>query len=107
MHKDVNELIDLDSLIQLYDRANNELLIIPENTVTTSEPSVMKMNLIRQIIPCMFLCIYLVFIFNPFTLKSDIIFTILAKQVRVQLIKLQNVGFELWLYMKQFSMTVL
>ena len=39
MHKDVNELIDLDSLIQLYDRANNELLIIPENTVTTSKPS--------------------------------------------------------------------
>ena len=63
----MNELIDLDSPIQLYDRANNELLIIPGNTVTTSEPSVMKMNLIRQIIPCMFLCIYLVFIVNPIT----------------------------------------
>ena len=62
MHKDMNELIDLDSPIHLNDRANNELLIISEYTVTTSEPSVMKMNLIRQIIPCMFLCIYLVFI---------------------------------------------
>ena len=39
MHKDVNELTDLDSLIQLHDQANNELLIIPENTVTTSKPS--------------------------------------------------------------------
>ena len=39
MHKDVNELIDLYSPIQLYDWGNNELLIIPENTVTTSEPS--------------------------------------------------------------------
>ena len=39
LHKDVNELIDLDSHIQLHDRANNELLIIPENTATTSEPS--------------------------------------------------------------------
>ena len=39
MRKDVNELIDLDSPIQLYDRANNESLIIPENTVITREPS--------------------------------------------------------------------
>ena len=39
MHKDMNELIDLDSPIQLYDWANNELLIIPEKTITTSEPS--------------------------------------------------------------------
>ena len=45
--------------------------------------------------------------FNPVTLKSDIIFAILAKQVRVQLMQIQNVGFELRLNMKQLSMTVL
>ena len=39
MHKDVNEIIDLDSLIQLYDRAINELLSIPKNTFTISVPS--------------------------------------------------------------------
>ena len=37
MHKDVNELIDLDSPIQFYDWVNYELLIIPENTVVTSD----------------------------------------------------------------------
>ena len=38
MHMDVNELTDFDSPIQLHDQVNNELFIIPVNTVTTSEP---------------------------------------------------------------------
>ena len=38
MHMNVNELTDFDSPIQLHDQANNELFIIPVNTVTTSEP---------------------------------------------------------------------
>lgn len=39
MDEDVNELINLDSAIQLHDRENNELLVIPENTVTTRTSS--------------------------------------------------------------------
>ena len=46
MRKDVNELIDLDSPIQLYDRANNELLIIPEKQLLLVNHQVVKVNLI-------------------------------------------------------------
>ena len=70
MHKDVNELIDLDSPIQFYDWVNNELLIIPANTVVTSDEDEPDLSDHFMYV----FCIYLVFIFNPFSLKSDIIF---------------------------------
>ena len=75
MHKDVNELIDLDSPIQLYDQWNNEFLITPENTVATSVPSRDEDESDLSDHSTYVSCIYLVFIFDPFTLKSDIIST--------------------------------
>ena len=75
MHKDVNELIDLDSPIQLYDQGNNEFLITPENTVATSVPSRDEDESDLSDHSTYVSCIYLVFIFDPFTLKSDIIST--------------------------------
>ena len=53
MHKDVNELIDLDSPIQLYDRANNCLLSQKIQLLLVNH-QVMQMNLICRIIPCIF-----------------------------------------------------
>ena len=53
MHKDVNELIDLDSPIQLYVRANNCLLSQKIQLLLVNH-QVMQMNLICRIIPCIF-----------------------------------------------------
>ena len=73
MHNDVNELIDFDSPIQLYDQGNNEFLITPENTVAISVPSRDEDESDLSDHSTYVFCIYLVFIFDPFTLKSDII----------------------------------
>ena len=53
MHKDVNELVDLDSPIQLYDR-ENDCLLSQKIQLLLVNHQLMKMNLICQIIPCMF-----------------------------------------------------